>query len=91
MNLNLKCYVRLNPNWRSLIPAILICIFPESTENVGKRQRMYNGMIDTSCGESYVSSYGIVKLLSLNKGGLYQIPLDCIEVVDDFDGRDRPQ
>lgn len=77
MSLNLKCYVRLNNKWRSPIEAILIAFVPSA-----ERQRpIVGGVLDT------ISTDAIVRLVTFDKDKLYQVPLECTEVVDDWDDR----
>ena len=78
--MNIKCYVRLNKDWRSQIAAMLLEFVP-SSKGIHDRTDFSGNTYDT------ISTDGIVRLMTFDKGGLYQIPLDCITVVDEWDGR----
>lgn len=80
-SLNLKCFVRLNKTWRSPIEATLISFVP-SAEPVRQRP-IVGGVLDT------ITTDAIVKLETFDKDKLYQVPLECVEVVDEWDDRYR--
>lgn len=78
-SLNLKCYVRLNKTWRSPIEATLIAFVPSAE----RQRRIAGGVLDT------ITTDAIVKLETFDKDKLYQVPLECTEVVDEWDDRYR--
>lgn len=78
-SLNLKCFVRLNKTWRSPLEAILISFVP-SAEAVRQRP-IAGGALDT------ISTDAVVRLQTFDKDKLYQVPLECVEVVDEWDDR----
>jgi len=80
VSLNLKCYVRLNKNWRSRIEAVLIAFVPAAEPT---QRSMVGGVLDT------ISTDAIVRLMSFDKDKLYQIPLECVEVVDDWTEKEK--
>jgi len=76
--LNLKCYVKLNNNWRTEIEAILIGFVPSPT----RIRPIVGGELDT------ISTDCIVKLLTFDKDRLYQIPLELTRVVEQWDEKE---
>lgn len=78
-SLNLKCYVELNEMWRTPIEATLIAFVPSA-----KRNRLVPGAtLDT------ITTDAIVKLETFDKDKLYQIPLEYVEIVDEWDDRHK--
>lgn len=72
--LNMKCKIKINRDCQCTINAILIAFVPsgkEFTRTIGKDGEL--DKITTDC---------IVKLESFDKGKLYQIPLDCVEITE---------
>lgn len=80
--LNLKCYVRLNHEWRSELEAVLISFVP--AVEVHQRKTQYNTE-STSCGPLPVNTDCIVKLETFDKDRLYQVPLECVRIVDKYE------
>lgn len=78
-SLNLKCFVKINKTWRTPIEAILIAFVPSAEET--RRRPIAGGVLDT------ISTDAIVRLQTFNKDALYQVPLECVEVVDEWDDR----
>jgi hypothetical protein len=74
--INLKCYIKLSPNGASNIPGLLIAFVPSP--------RIRNRTCGTNTLDT-ISTDGIVKLESFDKGKLYQIPLDQITIVDNWE------
>lgn len=81
--LNLKCYARLNHEWRSELEAVLIGFVP--TAEVHQRKSWYNRE-QTFCGPLPVSTDCIVKLETFDADKLYQVPLECVRIVDKYEG-----
>lgn len=80
-SINLKCYARLSHDWNSRIEAILIAFVPSPEV---RTERMNMNRKDLSCKEVKISQDCIVRLMSFNKNHLYQVPLECVEIVDEW-------
>lgn len=76
--MNLKCYVRLNRKWRSPLEAYLLAFVPAADTMPFTRTVADNQNLDT------ISTDCIVRLCTFDKDKLYQVPLDCVEVVDEW-------
>ena len=73
--MNLKCFVTLNKNWKTPLEAILLTFVPSPSRS---RTMVTGDVLDT------ISTDAIVQLLTFDSGKLYQVPLECVQVVDSF-------
>lgn len=80
--LNLKCYVRLNHEWRSELEAVLLSFVP--AVELHQRKTSY-GTDQTGCGHLPMNTDCIVKLETFDKGRVYQVPLECVRIVDEYE------
>jgi hypothetical protein len=74
-----KCLVRLNDGWQTDIEAELLCFVPAATSG-----RVFHPIR----GEAVIIYYtqdALVKLLSFDSGRIYQLPLNLVRIVEQFD------
>jgi len=73
--MNIKCFVTLNKNWKTPLEAMLLAFVPSPPRS---REMLTGDVLDT------ISTDAIVQLLTFDAGKLYQVPLECVKVVDFF-------